>query len=97
MHGNDLILLARKNLGEPDIATVKDAVLAFHGHGVADDVTGDVEAPCGHVIRVDRFIVTTDERGFTDLIEYADAGLAVQAFAEYEDEYADYDNEGGDD
>lgn len=93
MDARDLIALARTNLGEKNIDNVKDAVLAFHGHGVADDVTGDVEASCGHVIRVDRFIVTTNDQGFTDLVEYADTSLACAAFAESEDEYADWSDD----
>lgn len=93
MHTNELITTVRRNLGEPEIATVKDAILALHGHGVADDTTGNVEAPCGHVIRVDRWIVRTDSQGFTDLEEYGNVETARKWFAEYEDDYADWERD----
>lgn len=96
MNAAELITTVRRNLGEPELSTVKDAILALHGHGVADEVTGDVEAPCGHVILVDRWIVVTDERGFTELTDYETANDARAAFAEHEDAYADWCNESED-
>lgn len=95
MTEKELLDLARTNLGETDIDNVKDAVLAFHGHGVADGTTGEVEAPSGHVIRVDRWIVLTDSQGFTALEDYEDEDAARVAFADYDDEYSEW--AGGDD
>jgi hypothetical protein len=96
MTEKELLDLARTNLGEANIDNVKDAVLAFHGHGGADATTGEVEAPTGHVIRVDRWIVVTDSEGFSELEEYESADQALVAFADYDDEYSEW-AEGRDD
>jgi hypothetical protein len=96
MNAGDFITTVRRNLGEPELSTVKDAVLALHGHGVADDVTGDVEAPTGHVILADRWIVLTNSQGFTTLEDFDSAETARERFAAYEDAYADWQEEGGD-
>lgn len=93
MTAEELITLARENLGEPNIDNVTDAVLSFYGHGVPSDVTGHVEAPTGHVIRVDRWIVLTNEQGFTTLEDYDSEEIAIARFASYEDAYADWSNE----
>lgn len=97
MTAEELIALARENLGDPTIDTVEEAVLAFHGHGVADGVTGNVEAPTGHVIRVDRWIVLTNVQGFHTLEDYESPEIATARFANYEDAYADWADEGEED
>jgi hypothetical protein len=92
MTEKELIEQARANLGMPEIDSVEDAVIAFHGHGVADEQSGQVEAPYGHVIRVDRWIVRTDERGFNVLEVHSTEDLARVAFAEYDAEYVRWAN-----
>lgn len=61
--------------------------------GVPDEQTGDVNGPVGHVYRVHRYIVVTDEQGFKDLTEHYSEDDAKRSFAEYEDKLAKLDRE----
>lgn len=93
MTEQELIEQARADLGMPEIDSATDAILAIHGHGVADEQTGETEAPYGHAIRVDRWIVRTDERGFSVLEVHSTEDLARAAFAEYDTAYAQWAND----
>lgn len=88
-----LIAEARKNLGEPDLETVKEACEAFYGHGFADESSGNVEAPTGHFYRVARWIAVTNSQGFTDLHEFETEAEAKADFAERAAEYDEWDDE----
>lgn len=85
MTRNEIISQARSI--DSTVAALLDACEAFYGHGVTDEVSGDVEAPTGHFYRVDRWIVTTDSQGFRELDEYETAELAAAVFAERDSTY----------
>jgi hypothetical protein len=97
----DIIATARELEGPGyDVSDVKDAVLVLWGHGVADESTGSVDAPTGHLIRVGRFVVVTDGQGFTELATFSDIPSAVAAMVEADDAYGAWlgeDDEYGDD
>lgn len=60
----------------------EDGILAaletFYGHGFPDDQLGDADGPVGHVYRVDRWLVSTDEHGNHDVQEYDTEAAAVE-------------------
>lgn len=65
----------------------------LYGHGMADEVSGDVEAPTGHFYRVDRWIVTTDSRGFREIDAFPTEGYAHNVFESLDAEYAEWEDE----
>lgn len=56
--------------------------------GVADEESGDVEAPTGHFYRVGRYVVVTDSRGFSELHDCGTAASAAAYFDGLELDYA---------
>lgn len=56
-------------------------------NGFADDVTGDVEAPCGHAYRVARSVVVTDSQGFKEDYHFPTVADAQDFFHGIEHEY----------
>ena len=58
--------------------------------GMADSVSGDVEAPTGHFYRVNAGIVITDSRGFHYGYLYANEADAMRVFDILEAEYVDW-------
>lgn len=72
------------------VETLLDALESFYMNGSADDVSGDVEASCGHFYRVARWIVQTDSQGFHDVSAYADDDKAREAFATLDDRYSQW-------
>lgn len=78
---------------DPDVKTIKDALEAFYGHGFADESGGNVDCNAtGHYYRVDRWIVTTDDRGFHDIWIYGSIGEAQSEFQKLEEEFAKWDD-----
>lgn len=61
-------------------------------NGMADEVSGDVDAPSGHFYRVGRYIVFTDSQGFRNLFSYQTTDLAKQDFEYYDREYSRWCN-----
>lgn len=61
-------------------------------HGMADEVSGNVEAPMGHFYRVERWIVMTDSQGNNDISEYDDEKRAMAEFQSRDDEYSDWED-----
>ena len=59
-------------------------------NGFADEQTGDVDAPDGHIYRVDRWTVRTDTRGFRLAEDHGSAEKARAIFSAYEGAYADW-------
>jgi hypothetical protein len=85
----DLLKLANGLVGNGEhVSTIKAACETIYGHGVADDVSGNVEAPTGHFYRVAQWIVVTDSQGFSDLYTYASEEEAVEEFNKLDAEYA---------
>lgn len=56
-------------------------------NGDADEQVGEVGAPIGHVARVDRFLLYTDNYGFREWDEYETEDLAKVAFSKIESDY----------
>lgn len=57
----------------------RDALLTIIGHGFADEQTGDVQAPWGHVSRVNRWLlIETQER--TSMLTLETEAQAIDAF-----------------
>lgn len=80
---------------EMDASThLHDAILSLWMHGVADEASGDVEAPTGHFFRVARWIQTQDERGNGNIRTFSSEAEAKQAFQDKESEFALWDGEG---
>lgn len=77
------------------VSTVLEACEAFYMGGCPDDVSGDVEAPCGHFYRVARWIVTTDSQGFTGLDAYQDEHEALEAFERLSEDYQEWNDSEG--
>src|SRR5262245_59479622 len=65
------------------IETLLDALLAIHGNGFSDEQVGDMGYAEGHVFRVDRWLVWTDDRGFDSVEEFANRPSAEEAFLAY--------------
>ncbi len=66
------------------------ALEAFYFNGVTDEWSGDVDAPTGHFYRVNRWIVTTDERGFHNVISHATKIEAKYGFDVLVHEYSSW-------
>lgn len=64
----------------PAARTVLEACEIFWGHGMADEQSGDADAPTGHFYRVGRWIVTTDSQGFQSLEAFETEREAEDAF-----------------
>src|SRR4029077_2186483 len=77
---------------DPAVKTIMDALEAFYGHGMTDEMSGNVECPStGHFYRVDRWIVTTDDRGFRADWIYGTIAEAQSEFQKLEDEFSKWD------
>jgi len=63
----------------------------FYMNGVADDVSGHVDAPTGHFYRVDRWIVTTNDQGFKSLTTFDKPEEAEVHFDHANEEYMHWD------
>jgi hypothetical protein len=61
--------------------------------GMADEVSGNVEAPTGHFYRVGAQIVTTDSQGFVSVENFDSEGQAVAEFSIRDDEFSAWDSE----
>jgi hypothetical protein len=59
-----------------------------------DEDCGDVESPIGHLARLGRHLVMTDERGFVESVSYADETLARCVYAAAEMVYGVWADEG---
>ena len=59
-------------------------------NGFADEVTGDADAPGGHVYRVGQYLVTTDSMGFRYGAEYATVMVAEAVFADISAAYSEW-------
>lgn len=88
----DSQIIAEAHKIDPEVSTVLEACEALYLSGTPDDVSGNVEAPCGHFYRVARWIVTTDSQGFTDLNTYQDESEALEAFERLSEEYQKWDD-----
>jgi hypothetical protein len=89
-------LIAKARALDPNIGSesaLVDVLDTFAWHGVADEASGNVEAPCGHFFRVDRWLVLTDERGFETVDEYPTVDEAVRSYEELEDRYVEWQGE----
>ena len=74
------------------VKTIMDALEAFYGNGFTDEIGGNVECPStGHYYRVDRWIVTTNDRGFRDVWIYGTIAEAQAEFQKLEDEFSKWD------
>jgi hypothetical protein len=82
------IVAEAQGLSDEPVTTVLQACEAYYMSGTPDDQSGDVEAPTGHFYRVDRWIVTTDSRGFRDLQAFPSELEAIDVFTALDDEYA---------
>lgn len=92
MTAEELIELARTNLGDDSIDNVKDAITSLWGSGTCDAGSGDMQAPTGHFIRQDRWLVITNEQGSETLEEYDTVEQALAAYDELESAYADWED-----
>lgn len=72
------------------IHSALDACETYWGNGASDEHDGDVEAPCGHFYRVDRWIVTTDTQGLKSIEEYANCMDAHDAFDALQHDYSEW-------
>jgi hypothetical protein len=77
---------ATESLGDT-CTTVMEACEAFYMHGVADEVSGDVESSLGHFYRCHRWIVVTDNYGFKDLQTFDTEAEAEIDFRSRAEEY----------
>lgn len=68
--------------------TLLDALETFYMNGFPDDVTGDVDSPNGHVYRVARWIVRTDDRGFKNVEAHDTEAEAIHQMIRENDEYS---------
>jgi len=93
MNDVDFIVEARTNWNDKTIETVLEACEANYLNGIYDDVSGDVEAPCGHFYIIERWIVVTDSQGFTNLHWFDNREEAEKAFEKLDEAYAEWDNE----
>jgi hypothetical protein len=62
-------------------------------NGFADDETGDVDSPTGHVYRVGRWLVHTDSSGFHTVFPYTAEADATEAFARIDTEFSEWMND----
>lgn len=59
--------------------------------GMADYVSGDVEAPTGHFYLIDCQMVTTDSQGFRCVENFNSMREAKEEFEKREREYAEWE------
>jgi hypothetical protein len=62
---------------------------------MADDESGNVEAPTGWFARFGKRILTEDSQGFVDVTRLANEQAALAAFDELMDEYVKWDSQDG--
>lgn len=74
-------------IGRDQPVLTKQLLLRLCGEGFADDETGDVDAPTGHVLRVFRYLLHTDDRGNVDMRIYQTEDDAREDFASLDDEF----------
>lgn len=74
---------------------IKTKILEDWLNGFCDDDTGDVEAPTGHLILSESFIVHTDSYGFTRLMTYSDQATARLAFDAVDEDYTKWVDSNG--
>lgn len=89
----EFIRQAQLDWEDNDIVTIVDAMEACYGNGAYDDVTGDAEAPTGHVILCERWIMQTDSNGINSVTTYDSTEEAETAFKELDEEFAAWDTE----
>lgn len=79
--------------GHDQPVLTKAILLNLCNSGFADEQTGDVEAPTGHVMRVGRYLLHTDDRGGVDMRCYVSEQDAREDFASLDDEYSKWASE----
>jgi hypothetical protein len=93
MTEEEFIGQARVDWPDMTIWTMLDACEANYLNGTYDDVSGDVESALGHFYLIERWIVVTDTIGVKWLHTYADVEEAEKAFEQFDEAYAEWDNE----
>lgn len=83
----EIIAQANRDL-DAEASTLLEALEAFYGNGFADQLTGDVEYLDGHVFRVHRWLVWTDNYGFKSVSEYDSEAEATAEVDRYDAEIA---------
>lgn len=91
--GEEIITRARElsGLDEVVIENLLEACEALYMHGTADRVGGDVESHTGHYYLIERWLVTTDSGGNTDLHEFPSLEAAEFQFDCLEEKSKDWD------
>lgn len=59
----------------------------FYLEGFADDITGDVESPSGHLYRIESRITCTNSQGFSETYIYANEDDAKKVFEWAREQY----------
>lgn len=90
MSETDIIEQARTDLEAEYVNDLVEALEAFYGHGVADQSSGDMEAPTGHFYRVHRWVLTTDSHGFREVAEFDSESEARERFETLDEEFSEW-------
>lgn len=83
---SDFIREVRENTGEP-VTSLKEALEACYMNGFYDDMSGEAQSPTGHFYRIERWIVVTDNYGFSEVLSYYNDAKAKEAFELMENDY----------
>jgi hypothetical protein len=75
-------------IGNPGV--LMSALWAFSMNGMADDQSGNVESPTNYFERIHRWILVTDDRGFSDIETYDNEAEAIEAFNRRDEEYCQW-------
>ena len=86
---HEIIEQARTDLGETHIETLEDALEAFWGHGFHDSQCGATDEPSGHCFRVHRWLLWTDDFGFTEVSTFDSEAEAQTELDRYAAELAE--------
>lgn len=90
MNAQELVEEARKVSGIPDIEDVADAIEAFYGNGIYDDIALFEGSEPKSIVRIENWLLFTDSQGFTDVEECASIQEAEETLLKFAraDQYA---------
>lgn len=90
MNAQELIEEARKVSGIPDIEDVADAIEAFYGNGIYDEIALFEGNEPESIVRIENWLLFTDSQGFTDVEECASIQEAEELLTKFAraDQYA---------
>lgn len=89
----EFIRQAKLDWEDNEINTLKDALEACYMNGSYDDVSGDAEAPTGHFYAIERWVVTTDNQGHSEVHTFESAEEAEDFFNKLEEEFIEWDDD----